>query len=117
MVKEKTTTKNIIAYLQGNFRYKLFYSKYFHWLMRSHIREQIEYRINSMNRTCFENGSCIKCGCQTTHLQMANKSCRGECYPRMHDSHLWKTLIASPKIIWEGFHLDNVQCKFIKKEI
>ena len=58
--------------------------------MRNHIREQIEYRINSMNRQCFEQGSCIKCGCQTTHLQMADKACAGDCYPEMFKKHLWK---------------------------
>jgi len=118
MVKEKVTIKNSIAFLQGNFRYKLFYSKYFHWLMRDHIREQIEYRINSMNRECFENGSCIKCGCQTTHLQMANKACKGNCYPKMFKKSFWKGMKRLNKngniFSYKGFKVNTTTLRFIK---
>jgi hypothetical protein len=33
---------------------------------------------------------CIKCGCDTTALQMANKACVGECYPKMMNKKEWK---------------------------
>jgi hypothetical protein len=42
-----------------------------------------------MEPECFNNGVCIKCGCTTTALQMANKSCNGECYPIMMDKKTW----------------------------
>ena len=90
-MKHKITFKNIIAYIQGNIRYKLYYSK-FNWLIRKHIREQIICRIKSMDKRCFEQGFCIACGCKTTHLQMADKSCDNLCYPRMLDKKKWEFL-------------------------
>ena len=91
MKKAKPTLKNIIAYIQGNLRYKLFYSN-FAFLMRPHIREQIEVRINSMDPICYGNGECKICGCQTTHLQMADKACDKPCYPEMLSRKNWKSL-------------------------
>ena len=89
MKKAKPTLKNIIAYIQGNLRYKLFYSN-FAFLIRPHIREQIEVRINSMDPICYGNGECKLCGCQTTHLQMADKACDKPCYPKMMSKKQWK---------------------------
>lgn len=43
-----------------------------------------------MRPTCFINGSCDVCGCQTTMLQMANKACDGDCYPAMFSAGIWK---------------------------
>lgn len=88
MEKAKPTLKNIIAYIQGNLRYKLFYSK-FAFLIRPHIREQIQVRINSMDPICYGNGECKICGCQTTALQMANKACDKPCYPSMLSKQQW----------------------------
>ncbi len=81
--------KDAWYYIQGNIRYKLWYSKY-SWLIRKHIREQIDMRIKSMNRECYNSGSCIKCGCKTTHLQMCNKACEGNCYPGMMNKKDWE---------------------------
>ena len=91
MKKAKPTLKNIIAYIQGNLRYKLFYSN-FAFLIRPHIREQIQVRINSMDQECYNAGECKICGCQTTHLQMANKPCDKPCYPEMLSKKNWKFL-------------------------
>ena len=88
MKKAKPTLKNIIAYIQGNLRYKFFYSN-FAFLIRPHIREQIEVRINSMDPICYGNGECKICGCQTTALQMANKACDKPCYPSMLSKEQW----------------------------
>lgn len=104
MKKAKLTLKNIIAYVQGKLRYKLYYSK-FAFLIRPHIKEQIDIRINSMERTCYENGECVLCGCQTTALQMANKPCDKPCYPRMLNREEWniitnKELILIDKKYW-----------------
>lgn len=83
------TIKNIFYYLQGSLRYQLFYSK-FAFLIPSHIREQIEYRIYNMDIKCYEEGSCKMCGCATTALQMANKACPKPCYPKMMSRKKWK---------------------------
>lgn len=85
--------------MQGNYRYKLYYSKWFGWLMRNHIREQIDARIRSMDTVCLSQGSCKLCGCQTTHLQMANKACDKPCYPPMVDSYTWFALKQGYSII------------------
>lgn len=89
--------KKIKAYIQGWYRYHLYYSK--HWLkidlsclIRKHIREQIVVRINSMNKKCYNDGSCKECGCSTTALQMANKACDGDCYPKMLSLFGWSEI-------------------------
>ena len=88
MKKAKPTLKNIIAYIQGKLRYKLYYSN-FVFLIRPHIREQIQARINSMDKQCYNEGQCKMCGCQTTALQMANKACDKPCYPSMLSKKKW----------------------------
>ena len=88
MKKAKPTLKNIIAYIQGNLRYKLFYSN-FAFLIPRYIREQITIRINSMDPICYGNGECKMCGCQTTALQMADKACDKPCYPSMLSKEQW----------------------------
>lgn len=81
---------DVFDYLRGNYRYRVYYSKHFKWLMRKHIREQIDYRINMMKPECYKSGSCVVCGCTTTHLQMANKQCEGSCYEPMLSKDHWK---------------------------
>ena len=88
-MKAKINLKNIIAFCQGTLRYQVYYSP-FKFLIRKHIREQISFRINSMRRTCFNNGECEECGCSTTALQMANKTCDGICYPPMISKEKWR---------------------------
>lgn len=89
MEKAKINPSNIAAYLLGNFRYKVYYSKNFKWLIRTHIQEQIEFRIKVMERDCYQDGACKMCGCTTTALQMANKSCEKPCYPPMFTEKKW----------------------------
>ena len=91
MEKAKPTLKNITAYIQGNLRYKLYYSK-FAFLIRPHIKQQIDVRINSMDKQCYDEGQCKLCGCQTTALQMANKACDKPCYPRMLNKKEWNII-------------------------
>lgn len=88
-MKAKINIKNIYSYLIGNYRYQLYYSKNFSWLMRSFIKRQIALRINSMDEECFNNGQCKMCGCKTTALQMANKECDKPCYPEMLSRKKW----------------------------
>ena len=80
--KLKRFLRDVRAYIQGNIRCWLYYNGY-SYLIPWHIKDQIRIRINSMKRECFDSGSCIKCGCKTTALQFANKSCDGDCYPYM----------------------------------
>lgn len=105
-MKTQVNLKNIKAYVQGKVRYRLFYSR-FYPLIPKHIREQIEYRVNSMDLICYEEGQCRICGCETTALQMANKMCDKPCYPPMLNKENWKWLLAGGmwfdkenKIIW-----------------
>jgi hypothetical protein len=91
-MKAKINAKNIRAWFEGTYRYFLYYSPTWGWLMRNHIREQIDWRISIMDRDCFNQGSCKLCGCATTALQMANKACDKPCYPTMYNEREWKAL-------------------------
>jgi len=81
--------KNVFAFLQGNIRYRMYYSDY-KFMLPLHIVEQIEWRIEVMDRECHDNGQCKICGCSTTALQMADKTCPKPCYPKMMDRHFWR---------------------------
>lgn len=87
-MKKKINIPNIKAYITGHVRYALYYSR-FKWLLNISTRDQIDFRIKLMNKSCYENGSCVKCGCKTTHLQMANKSCDKPCYPPIMNKRQW----------------------------
>lgn len=78
-----------MSFLQGKYRYFFYYRPKLRWLIRDHIREQIDWRISIMDKDCLNNGECKLCGCQTTALQMANKPCKKPCYPRMLSKKDW----------------------------
>lgn len=99
-MKQKKTINNILAYLIGNLRYKLYYSK-LQWLIRWHILDQIEMRIEVMNTDCYDQGSCQMCGCTTTALQMANKSCSKPCYPPMLSKKNWIKLASMQEVTYK----------------
>jgi len=90
LFKGEYSFADVKDYFRGNFRYHLYYSKYFSFLLRAHVKEQIELRIRMMDKECLNSGSCKICGCKTTHLQMANKSCEGNCYPTLMKPFDWK---------------------------
>lgn len=105
LFKGKHSIVDVWYYLQGNIRYRLYYSK-FSFLIRKHVMEQINFRISVMNKECYDNGECIKCGCATTALQMCNKMCKGMCYPPMMWWHEWEAfkdgdVIDKKKIYWK----------------
>jgi hypothetical protein len=100
-MEKKITLKNIIAYIQGNIRYQLYYSK-FNWLISANVREQIKFRINTMEKKCYDQGSCIMCGCTTTALQMANKSCDKPCYPPIMKWNKWLKFISEKPVVING---------------
>lgn len=113
----------IISFLVGNYRYKLYHSSRWGFLMRDHIRQQIDFRIQSMKSECYHSGQCVKCGCQTTALQMANKPCEGGCYPPMMSKSVWNFFIKKVKTKG-GYHeigqhawtIDLMQARFKKEE-
>lgn len=91
---------DIWHYFLGNYRYFFYYggklSKKYGWVakirknfIRRHIKDQITWRIIHMDRECYRNGSCKLCGCLTTALQMADKSCNKPCYPPMMNKSNW----------------------------
>ena len=94
--RKQINVRNVIAYAQGNVRYRLYYHPLLRHLIPSHIREQIEFRINSMNQECYNTGSCVKCGCSVPALQMANKPCEGCCYPKLVNRVTWKFFKETP---------------------
>lgn len=81
LVKSKDISKLYDAYhcLYGT------YIDYLYWKHKEILHPmdvlQLEFRHKVMNASCYLNGSCIKCGCTTTALQGAKKSCDGNCYP------------------------------------
>lgn len=101
MNQKRVNLTNIIAYLQGNIRYYLYYSR-FKFMIRKHIREQIDFRIKFMDKACYENGQCKLCGCATTALQMANKSCDKPCYPKMMPKSQWKNFYSGMLAVRQG---------------
>jgi hypothetical protein len=110
ILKNKNLTlKNAWYYNQGNFRYWAYYNA--SWLLRKHICEQIAYRINSMNKECYDTGACIKCGCATIQLQMCDKPCEGLCYPRMASKFEWE-LMQNPKYQGVAWKVDNKLCRW-----
>lgn len=105
-MKAKINLENIWAYLTGKYRYALYYTSNFQWLIRTHIREQIDARIKSMDQDCYNEGQCKMCGCETTALQMADKACDKPCYPKMANKRWWtlykrNRLILDNGLVWQ----------------
>jgi hypothetical protein len=95
IVEGQRPLSDVYEYFLAQYRYKLYYSNNMLLanLMRTHVRGQIDFRISIMNQECFNLGQCIMCGCETTALQMTNKSCEGLCYPKMMTSKDWRIFI------------------------
>lgn len=89
LIKIKNNPKVMYEYLLGNYRYYCINNRVLYYLIRPHIEEQYYFRLNKMKDICFTNGECIKCGCQTPQLQMANKACEGACYPDIMTKEEW----------------------------
>lgn len=87
-MKIKFKWSYVVDYIVGNIRYHLYYNAPF--LIRKHILEQITNRILVMNPECYLKGSCIKCGCSTTALQMCKRSCEGNCYGKLLNKRKWE---------------------------
>lgn len=103
--------KDAYYYLQGKIRYWMHYN--YPRMIRPHITEQIVARVLSMNKKCYNDGSCKECGCTTTALQMCNKPCDGDCYPRMMSAYEWARFNVVEGAVLTDWRL--IDGKFIKK--
>lgn len=77
-------------YFLGNYRYFLYKNNI--PLIRKHIKEQYEWRLELANPSCLDNGACIKCGCTTPQLLFSPESCEGSCYSDLVSRKLWKQI-------------------------
>lgn len=84
--------KDMKSYTIGNYRHSIYHSRFRKLLLRQHIIEQFEWRLGKMRQECYARGYCVKCGCTTTNLQMANEACKGKCYPPMKSKEQWEKL-------------------------
>ena len=91
LILGKVKMSDAKEYIIGHLRHKLYYNKFssLRSLLPQYIREQIDFRIKVMDKECYNNGQCKICGCETTALQMANKSCDKPCYPVMMSKKQW----------------------------
>jgi hypothetical protein len=67
----KNDPKNIWWFIQGYYRWFLKDT----FLVRGFIKEQFQERLNTTEKKCLEQGSCIMCSCTTPQLLYANKPC------------------------------------------
>lgn len=89
LIKGEMSWNNVWYFIQGHVREKLYYSK-FKFLIRKHIREQFEFRLEVMNKDCYNSGQCKICGCDIPALTLSDKSCEGNCYPKMKSKKNWE---------------------------
>ena len=116
-VKGNVSLKDVWYYIQGNIRYKLYYSEKYSKFIRKHIKHQIDVRIKNMNHECYNKGECIKCGCATTALQMASKSCAGACYPKMMNKKTWLAFRRGMWLTSDGYQWLYVEGIISKRNI
>lgn len=109
--------KKIRDYIVGNIRYHIYYYQNgkFRFLIKPHIIEQFEMRLDLMDNTCFNMGECRICGCKTTALQFADRECDEPCYPPMLDKVDWKVLKGITRGNLKDRNLVINAYKFIKK--
>lgn len=127
MIKGERSFTDVWYFIQGHIREMLYFSKY-DFLIRKHIREQIDVRINTIREvgergitSCLKNEQCDICGCYTYALIMSNKSCEGNCYPgKFFSKNDWEHLKEMEELFndkdCEGvFIYDDELWKFEKK--
>lgn len=74
---------NVWYFIQGNIRYRLYYS--FPFLFSPRFKSMIEERYKLANPECMATGECIACGCDMPNLLFANKQCKAKCYPSFRE--------------------------------
>lgn len=104
----KSNPKNIWWWIQGETRMLLY--KHVPFMLRSHIKEQFEYRLDVVDEDCLLQKSCKVCTCSLPSLLFADKPCSkikmtpttrttlfghdGICYNKMLNKKEWKQLIS-----------------------
>ena len=83
----------VIGFMRGHYRSKIYYSRFKNTLLRQHIIEQFEYRMNSIPKECYNSGQCKECGCAVPALQMDNRACDAMCYPDFVNKKLWNNIV------------------------
>lgn len=106
--KDEITPALAIDFLLGTYRYEVYYMN--PWWLRDFIVDQFEARIASMNPKCYTDGQCVMCGCQTTALQMAKKSCNAPCYPPLMGRKEWEAFKNNG-----GGEIDGVKWKYFHR--
>ena len=89
ITKEQITFKNVKAFIQGYYRYYM-YTWFKTKLLREHIVNQYETRLNSVDKKCLNDGQCKLCGCAVPQLLWADKACDKPCYPHMMNKSTWE---------------------------
>ncbi len=88
IIKGERSLIDIWYFFQGHTREYLYYSKC-RFLIRKHIQEQFEWRLEMMDRVCYSSGQCKICECSIPALTFANKQCEGKCYYPMMTKKQW----------------------------
>lgn len=68
---------------------EMFFNEKTKFLIPLHYQQQFIYRINTANKSCISNGSCIVCGCSTPDLMFKPSPCDADCYPRLMRRKEW----------------------------
>ncbi len=87
----KITLRNIYAVIQAWFRKKRRGLGGFD--LPDHLYEQIIWRrtrVIEKSPKCWEQGSCVECGCEIIGKTMEDRGCEGYCYPFMMNEGEWK---------------------------
>ena len=76
---------DIIEYFKAQYRYCLIETIF----VRKHIKEQITWREEIVDKECLSNGECKMCGCNLPQLLYTTKSCDKPCYPTLLPKKIW----------------------------
>ena len=71
----KNDPKEAWYFVQGSLRLFAYRRLWLRWLLRWHIREQFVWRKKRAS-SCYLNGECWCCGCETPGLFFASKACK-----------------------------------------
>jgi hypothetical protein len=71
----KKNPKIFLYYIIGNYRYQVYYSKNFKWLLRKSVKYNLGTLTHFINKECFNNASCKDCGCDVPQQNFGGKPC------------------------------------------
>jgi|SRR5699024_3268563 len=85
--KDIFSIKNIYSFIEGNTKH---YMEKFN-MLSSHIKEQVEYRLEKCKEDCVKTNKCIHCGCPTLKRVFVKRSCNnGERFPNLMSKEDWE---------------------------